>query len=65
MGNSPPWYFPLMKRKTNERASERGAIDVGALGDGSCISLPTEASRAMSGGMRGEAGWAKDRFGGS
>ena len=47
IGNSPPWYLPLMKRKTYERASVRGAIDVGALGDGSCISRPTETSRAM------------------
>src|SRR5580692_6584272 len=37
MGNSPPWYFPLMKRKTYERPSILGAIGVGALGDGSCI----------------------------
>ncbi len=25
IGNSPPWYFPLMKRRTNERTSVRSA----------------------------------------
>ncbi len=49
----------------DERApSGRGAVDVGALGDGSCISRPTGTSRAMGlsrGGPRGTWRPAKHR----
>src|ERR1700733_11340250 len=38
IGNSPPWYLPLMKRSTYERAPAGGrAVGTLGLGDGSCI----------------------------
>src|SRR5208282_5358702 len=54
IGNSPPWYLPLMKRRTYERPSRLGAIGVGALGDGSCI----------DGGFDGDGGECGDECSG-
>src|SRR5580700_5452926 len=42
IGNSPPWYFPLIKRKRYERPPGRGTGCVGALADGSCIFVRRE-----------------------
>ena len=59
--NSPPWYLPLMKRKTNDLPPGRGAGVVVTLGEGSCNSLPAGTSVFMppnTGARRGCSGCA-------